>query len=182
LSGGLRSSSFGRPETSARRGRRYVNFNRSPDVFISLQLPPPCSRSVCLQYLLRHRHLQNVFELALSQRPSECAPRLPEASAAGSEQLQSIDAERLVTHNTSFVAGPCFLRRHQDTPYKKMRPFDHLFLRYQPASTPSLPLCKKTFYQIVIQYSEHKNLMISAGLQSRSALLPDSPTVSIWPP
>ena len=71
-----------------------ITFNRSPDVFISLQLPPPCSRSICIQYLLRHRHLQNVFELALSQRPSECAPRLPEASLstehpAGSEQLRS---------------------------------------------------------------------------------------------
>jgi hypothetical protein len=70
-----------------------ITFDRSPDVFISLQLSPPCSRSVCLQYLLRHRDLQNVFQLAQSQRPSECAPRLPEASlsaehAARSEQLR----------------------------------------------------------------------------------------------
>jgi hypothetical protein len=45
------------------------------------------------QYFLLHRHLQNVFELALSQRPSECTPRLPEAAlstehAALSSQLQ----------------------------------------------------------------------------------------------
>src|SRR5580698_1002530 len=49
----------------------------------------PCSRSICIQYLLRHRHLQNVFELPQSQRPFECTPRLPLASlstehAAGS--------------------------------------------------------------------------------------------------
>jgi hypothetical protein len=100
---------------------------------MSLQLPPPCTRSICLQYLLRHRHLQNGFELTLSQRPSECLPRLPEASlsteyAAGSEQLRSINAERPVTHNTAFVAVPWFLRRrHQGIRYKKMRPFDHLF-------------------------------------------------------
>jgi hypothetical protein len=57
--------------------------------FISLQLPPPCSRSVCLQYLLRQRHRQNVFELAQSQRPSECLPKasLSAEHAAGSEQV-----------------------------------------------------------------------------------------------
>src|SRR5260221_4184977 len=83
--------------------------------------PPPCSRSVCLQYLLRHRHLQNVFELALSQRPSECAPRLPEAAlstehAAGSEQPGSIDTERLVAQNPELVTEPWLMRRHQDNP------------------------------------------------------------------
>ena len=114
-----------------------ITFDRSPEVFISLQLPPPCSRSVCLQHLLADRHRQNVFELAQSQRPSECLPRLPEASlsaeyAAGSDQLRSINPERLVTHNTAFVAVPWFMRRHKGIRYRKIPPFNHLFLRWNP--------------------------------------------------
>jgi hypothetical protein len=101
-----------------------ITFNRPPDIFISLQLPPPDSRSICIQYLLRHRHRQNVFELALSERPSECAPRLPEASLStehptGSEQLRSStmpEGERspqgielqpsLGDHSRAFAARP----------------------------------------------------------------------------
>jgi type I restriction enzyme S subunit len=75
---------------------------------ISEELPPYCALK---NSDILHRHLQNLFELALSQRPSECAPRLREAAlsaehAAGSEQPGSIDTERLVAHNTVFVAVP----------------------------------------------------------------------------
>jgi hypothetical protein len=70
------------------------NFQSTPDIFISLEPPPPGSRSICIQYLLRHRDLRNVFQLAQSHRPSECLPRLPKTSlsteqTAGPEQLRS---------------------------------------------------------------------------------------------
>jgi hypothetical protein len=89
------------------------------EVFISLQLPPPCSRSICIQYLLRHWLRQNAFELAQSQRPTECPPRLPEASLSteyptATEQLRSPQCMKanevrrvaLFARRSSSIRGP----------------------------------------------------------------------------
>src|SRR5215472_12479254 len=78
--------------------------------FISLSQPPPCNRTICLQYFFRHGNLQNLFKSTIRERIRKCAPRrrvAPHAAELGSisQQFASPDTKGAFTHYTAPVDG-----------------------------------------------------------------------------
>ena len=134
-----------------------IPFDGSPE-FISLSQPPPCNRSICRLYLLRHGHLEECVQAAHPRAPLKMRAETRSSSAPcriwhGFSVVHISRHQRAV--HTLYKAGrwdqgqDSSLFSPSRPSYSEMGPSSRRIYKTEPASSPPFQIAQDAFKRAI---------------------------------